>query len=84
MICRATVFSISDSLSASLLNISSEGVALGRGRLTAPYASLGEVRPSAETIFHLRGHVPMWLQVLQAGRVKSRVGKSLTLESLTG
>jgi len=61
---RTSVFSISDGLSASLLNISREGVALGRGRLTAPSASLGEV--------------------LQAGRVKSRVGKSLTLESLTG
>lgn len=61
---RSPVFSISDSLSVSLLNISREGVALGKGRLTALSASLGEV--------------------LQAGRVKSRVGKSLTLESLTG
>jgi len=61
---RTSVFSISDGLSVSLLNISSEGVVLGRGRLIAPSASLGEV--------------------LQAGRLKSRVGKSLTLESLTG
>jgi len=61
---RSSVFSISDGLSVSLLNISSEGVTLGRGRLVAPSASLGEV--------------------LQAGRLKSRVGKSLTLESLTG
>jgi len=96
---RASVFSISDGLSASLLNISREGVALGRGRLTAPYASLGEVRPSAETLLTLERtcpnslpcrcqyqyhDIPMCLQVLQAGRVKSRVGKSLTLESLTG
>jgi len=64
MTFRTSVFSISDGLSVSLLNISSEGVVLGRGRLIAPSASLGEV--------------------LQAGRLKSRVGKSLTLESLTG
>jgi len=61
---RTSAFSISDGLSVSLLNISREGVILGRGRLIAPSASLGEV--------------------LQAGRVKSRVGKSLALESLTG
>jgi len=61
---RSSAFSISDGLSVTLLNISREGVVLGRGRLRAPSASLGEV--------------------LQTGRVKSRVGKSLSLESLTG
>jgi len=61
---RTPLFSISDSMSTPLLNISRDGVSLGKGRLTAPSASLGEV--------------------LQAGRLKSRVGKSLTVESLTG
>ena len=46
MTFRTSVFSISDGLSASLLNISSEGVVLGRGRLIAPSASLGEVSSS--------------------------------------
>ena len=45
---RSPVFSISDSLSVSLLNISREGVALGKGRLTALSASLGEVGHSFE------------------------------------
>ena len=40
---RSSVFSISDGLSVSLLNISREGLTLGRGRLVAPSASLGEV-----------------------------------------
>ena len=46
MTFRTSVFSISDGLSVSLLNISSEGVVLGRGRLIAPSASLGEVSSS--------------------------------------
>ena len=77
MTFRTSVFSISDGLSVSLLNISNEGVVLGRGRLIAPSASLGEV--SSSSVLQLDV-----VQVLQAGRVKSRVGKSLTLESLTG
>ena len=77
MTFRTSVFSISDGLSVSLLNISREGVVLGRGRLIAPSASLGEV--SSSSVLQLDV-----VQVLQAGRVKSRVGKSLTLESLTG
>ena len=40
---RAPMFSISDSISTPLLNISRDGVSLGKGRLTAPSASLGEV-----------------------------------------
>ena len=81
MVCfmafRTSVFSVRDGLSVSLLNISREGVVLGRGRLIAPSASLGEV--SSSSVLQLDV-----VQVLQAGRVKSRVGKSLTLESLTG
>lgn len=61
---RAPSFTISDSESSPLLSISSSGVTLGRGRLTAHSAALGEV--------------------LQAGKVKSRVGRPLTLESPTG
>lgn len=77
MAFRTSVFSVRDGLSVSLLNISREGVVLGRGRLIAPSASLGEV--SSSSVLQLDV-----VQVLQAGRVKSRVGKSLTLESLTG
>ena len=81
MVCfmafRTSVFSVRDGVSVSLLNISREGVVLGRGRLIAPSASLGEV--SSSSVLQLDV-----VQVLQAGRVKSRVGKSLTLESLTG
>ena len=40
---RTPLFSISDSVSTLLLNISRDGVSLGKGRLTAPSASLGEV-----------------------------------------
>ena len=40
---RTPLFSISDSMSTPLLNISRDGVSLGKGRLTAPSASLGEV-----------------------------------------
>ena len=40
---RTPLFSISDSMSTLLLNISRDGVSLGKGRLTAPSASLGEV-----------------------------------------
>ena len=84
MVCfmafRTSVFSVRDGLSVSLLNISRQGVVLGRGRLIAPSASLGEVSSS---VSHWRGRLDV-VQVLQAGRLKSRVGKSLTLESLTG
>jgi len=70
---RAPLFSISDSVSTPLLNISRDGVALGKGRLTAPSASLAYI-----------SQCNLLINVLQSGRVKSRVGKSLTVESLTG